>query len=93
MNIGPKMTFILRVYQMSEVENAEDIERDRAIFQSGGISKRDFELRDRTREVARYYRHRDDAAGPPWPRQWNGRRKRQPQRPNIFDIGPSMTKH
>jgi hypothetical protein len=29
MKIGPKMAFILRVYQMTEAENAEDIEHDR----------------------------------------------------------------
>jgi hypothetical protein len=27
--LGPKMAFILRVYQMSEAENAEDVEYDR----------------------------------------------------------------
>ena len=29
MKIGPKMAFILRVYQMTEAENAEDIEHER----------------------------------------------------------------
>ena len=30
MNLGPKMEFILRVYQMTEAKNAVDLERDRA---------------------------------------------------------------
>jgi hypothetical protein len=71
------MEFILRVYQMTEAENAVDLERDRAMLKSGAISDRDFRNRSCTRDVARYYRARDDAAGPPWPRQWSGRHRLQ----------------
>ena len=77
MNLGPKMEFIVRVYQMTEEENALDLERDRAMLKSGAISERDFRNRSCTRDVARYYRARDDAAGPPWPRQWSGRHRLQ----------------
>jgi hypothetical protein len=66
MNLGPKMEFILRVYQMTEAENEFDLERDRAMLKFGAISERDFQNRSCTRNVARYYRARDDAAGPPW---------------------------
>jgi hypothetical protein len=84
MHLGPKMEFILRVYQMSEEENALDFERDRAMFKSGAMSERDFRNRSYARGVARYDRARDDATGPPWPRQWNGGRNLQ--RHGIFDV-------
>jgi len=41
MKIGPKMAFILRVYQMTEAENAEDIEHDREMVRAGLMSERD----------------------------------------------------
>ena len=40
MKIGPKMAFILRVYQMTEAENAEDIEHDREMVRAGLMSER-----------------------------------------------------
>ena len=42
MKIGPKMAFILRVYQMTEAENAEDIEHDREMVRAGLMSERDY---------------------------------------------------
>jgi hypothetical protein len=42
MNIGPKMAFILSVYQMTESENAEDFEHDREMVRAGVMSERSF---------------------------------------------------
>src|SRR5262249_7474136 len=42
MNIRPKMGFILRVYQMTESENAEDIEYDRELVRAGVMSARTY---------------------------------------------------
>jgi hypothetical protein len=64
--IGPKMSFILRVYYMSEAENAEDIEHDRQMVQAGVMSEREFWKRSSTRDVARNIRKRDDTGR--WPR-------------------------
>ena len=91
MNLGPKMGFIVRVYQMTEAENELDLERDRAMLKSGAISDRDFRNRSCTRDVARYYRARDDAAGPPWPRQWSGRHRLQEAR-NRQDYAQVLSK-
>src|SRR6516165_1425617 len=66
MKIGPKMAFILRVYQMTEAENAEDIEHDREMVRAGLMSERDYDKRRCTRDVARKIRHRDDLSN--WPR-------------------------
>jgi hypothetical protein len=64
--LGPKMAFILRVYKMSEAENAEDVEHDREAVRAGVMSEREFWKRSSTREVARNIRRRDD--GGLWPR-------------------------
>ena len=40
--LGPKMAFILRVYNMSEAENTEDKERDREMVKAGVMSEREF---------------------------------------------------
>ena len=69
MKIGPKMAFILRVYQMTEAENAEDIERDREMVRAGGMSERTYYKRRSTRDVARKIRRRDDLSN--WPRDVN----------------------
>jgi len=66
MNIGPKMAFILRVYHMTESENAEDIEHDRQMVRVGVMSQRTYYKRCCTRDVARNIRRRDDTGG--WPR-------------------------
>ena len=66
MGLGPKMAFILRVYRMSEAENAEDIEHDRQMLRAGVMSEREFWKRSSTRHVARNIRKRDD--GGSWPR-------------------------
>ena len=66
MGLGPKMAFILRVYRMSEAENAEDIEHDRQMVNAGVMSEREFWKRSSTREVARNIRRRDN--GGRWPR-------------------------
>jgi hypothetical protein len=66
MGLGPKMAFILRVYRMSEAENAEDIEHDRQMVRAGVMSEREFWKRSSTRGVARNIRTRDD--GGSWPR-------------------------
>ena len=57
---------ILRVYRMSEAENAEDIEHDRQMVNAGVMSEREFWKRSSTREVARNIRRRDN--GGRWPR-------------------------
>jgi predicted RecB family endonuclease len=66
MNIGPKMAFILRVYQMTESENAEDIEHDREMVRAGVMSARTYDKRRCTRDIARRNRRRDDTGR--WPR-------------------------
>lgn len=66
MNIGPKMAFILRVYQMTESENAEDHKHDREMVHAGVMSEREFWKRSSTRSVARNIRRRDDTGR--WPR-------------------------
>jgi hypothetical protein len=66
MHLGPKMAFILRVYQMTEAENAEDIERDREMVRAGLMSERTYDKRRCTRDVARNIRRRDDEGR--WPR-------------------------
>jgi len=69
MKIGPKMAFILRVYQMTEAENAGEIEYDREMVRAGLMSERDYDRRCCTRNVARKIRHRDDLSN--WPRDVN----------------------
>jgi hypothetical protein len=64
--LGPKMAFILRVYNMSEAENAEDKEHDHEMVKAGVMSEREFWKRCSTRYVARRIRRRDD--GGSWPR-------------------------
>jgi hypothetical protein len=64
--IGPKMSFILRVYQMSEAENAEDIEHDKQMVCAGLMSVRECDKRRCTRDVARNIRRRDEQSS--WPR-------------------------
>jgi hypothetical protein len=54
MNIGPKMAFILRVYQMTESENAEDIEHDREMVRAGVMSEREYWKRSSTRDVSQH---------------------------------------
>jgi hypothetical protein len=66
MKIGPKIAFILRVYQMTEAENAKDIEHDREMVRAGVMSARTYEKRRCTRDVARNIRRRDDTGR--WPR-------------------------
>ena len=66
MNIGPKMAFILRIYQMTESENAEDVEHDREMVRVGAMSARAYDKRRCTRDVARNIRRRDDTGS--WPR-------------------------
>jgi hypothetical protein len=70
-NIGTKMAFILRVYQMTEAKNAEDIEHDWMMLYAGTLTEREFWKRASTRSVARRLRHRDDAGN--WPRDPNYR--------------------
>jgi hypothetical protein len=66
MKIGPKMAFILRIYQMTEAEHAEDVEHDREMVRAGVMSDREYRKRSSTRSVARNIRRRDD--GGSWPR-------------------------
>lgn len=73
MSLGPKMAFILRVYEMSEAENAADAERDLERVRAGAMSKRELRDQDCTRRWARGIRARDDAAGPAWPHTWRNR--------------------
>jgi hypothetical protein len=68
MKIGAKMAFILRVYQMTDAENAEDIERDRELMRAGLMSATEFSKRGCTRNVARKIRLRDNHGGTEWPR-------------------------
>ena len=69
MKIGPKMAFILRVYRMTDAENAENVERDREMVAAGLMSERDYDKRRCTRDVARKIRDRDDLSN--WPRDVN----------------------
>ena len=62
MKIGPKMAFILRVYQMTDAENAEDVERDREMVAAGLMSQREYDKRMPTRDVARRIRQRDNTS-------------------------------
>jgi hypothetical protein len=66
MNIGPKMAFILRVYQMTDAENAQDEEHDLEMVKAGLMSERERWKRIHTRSEARKIRQRDDAGN--WPR-------------------------
>ena len=67
MTIGPKMAFILRVYHMTDAENAEDVERDHEMVAAGLMSQREFDKRIPTRDLARRIRQRDNTPGA-WPR-------------------------
>ena len=60
------MAFMLRVYQMTEAENAEDEEHDREMVCAGLMSQRTSNKRRCTRDLARNIRRRDD--GGRWPR-------------------------
>jgi hypothetical protein len=65
MNIGPKMAFILPVYQMTEAQNAENIEHDLMTLKSGTMTESEFWKRTSTRSIARGLHHRDDAGNLP----------------------------
>jgi hypothetical protein len=67
MSIGPKMTFILRIYQMTGAEAADDADRDRDMVRAGKMSEREYSKRASTRHLARAIRKRDEAPGA-WPR-------------------------
>jgi hypothetical protein len=66
MHIGPKMTFILSIYQMTENENAQDFEDDRAMFRAGVMSERTVFKRCGARSIARRIRRHDETGS--WPR-------------------------
>jgi len=61
------MAFILRVYQMTDAESAEDEEHDRQMVAAGRMSKRERWKRISTRSLARAIRRRDNTPGA-WPR-------------------------
>jgi hypothetical protein len=65
MKIGPKMFLLLRIYQMTEAELAEEIESDRDLMRQGLMSESEFTERTSTRDLARNLRYRDSmiAAG------------------------------
>jgi hypothetical protein len=73
-DLGPKMAFLLRVYRMTEAENQADRVRDEQLMRAGEISERDLRNRRALRGMARIFRARDDASGPPWPKTWRGGR-------------------
>jgi len=77
MKIGPKMAFILRVYHMTEAENAEEIEHDREMVRIGRMSQSAFYKQCSTRSIARRIRHCDDLSDRP--RDVNTK----PHRPHI----------
>jgi hypothetical protein len=54
--IGLKMFSILRVYQMTEAELAEEIESDRDLVRQGFMSESEFDERAGTRALARRIR-------------------------------------
>jgi hypothetical protein len=56
-HVGPNMFFILRLYQMTETELAEEIESDRDLMRQGFISQGKF--LKRSRALARKLRQRD----------------------------------
>ena len=64
--IGLNMFFLLRIYQMTEAELAEEIEDDRDLIRQGLMSEDEFEKRSSLRRLARELRFRDDM---PW--HWN----------------------
>jgi hypothetical protein len=82
MGLGPKMAFILRVYRMSEAENAEDIEHDRQMVRAGVMSERTYDKRCCTRDLARRLRRRDDKGR--WPR--DDARPKYRGGPNVVDM-------
>ena len=59
-NIGPEMFFILRIYQMTEAEFAEEIESDRDLVRQGLMSESEWMERSSTRHLARNLWRRDD---------------------------------
>jgi hypothetical protein len=65
-NVGPNMFFVLRVYQMTEAELAEEIESDRDLIRQGFMNEDEFQKRSSMRRMARDLRRRDDM---PW--HWN----------------------
>jgi hypothetical protein len=56
------MSFILRIYQMSEAENAVDFEHDRKLREAELINAKEFYRRCAARRFARRQRRDDDAA-------------------------------
>ena len=64
--IGFNMFLLLRFYQMTEAELAEEIESDRDLIRQGFMSENEFEKLSSLRRLARELRFRDDM---PW--YWN----------------------
>ena len=64
--IGFNMFLLLRFYQMTEAELAEEIESDRELIRQGFMSEDEFEKLSSLRRLARELRFRDDM---PW--HWN----------------------
>jgi hypothetical protein len=65
MKIGPNMFFLMRVYEMTETELAEEIESDRDLVRQDLMSESEFMARTNARDLARDLRYRDSvlAAG------------------------------
>jgi hypothetical protein len=65
MKIGPSMFFLMRVYEMSEAELAEEIESDRDLMRKELMSEDEFMAKTNAIELARDLRYRDSvlAAG------------------------------
>ena len=65
MKIGPNMFFLMRVYEMSEAELAEEIESDPDLMRQELMSEDEFMAKTNAIKLARDLRYRDSviAAG------------------------------
>jgi hypothetical protein len=71
MNLGPKMAYILRIYQMTDYEAEAEERHNREMAETGSMNEREFLKRSATHSVARKIRKRDDTSN--WPRDVNTR--------------------
>jgi hypothetical protein len=63
-NIGFNMLLLLRTYQMTEAELAEEIESDRDLIRQGFMSEAEFEKKTNMQKLARELRRRDSLPSP-----------------------------
>jgi hypothetical protein len=70
--IGFNMFLLLRTYQMTEAELAEEIESDRDLIREGFMSEAEFKEKSSMRELARELRRRDTLPSPDEAWLWSG---------------------